>query len=57
MAKWIREAMLLLFTLVFRLKKAFGGVNIRLLQTTKSVETDFGGFADLGNQNFRLFQG
>ena len=56
MAKWMREAILLLFALLFKLKKIVVSKNVRLSQAIKAVETDLGGISNLGDQNFRLFQ-
>jgi IS5 family transposase len=57
MAKWMREAILFLFALLYKLKKIVVSENVRLLQEIKAVETDLGSFPNLGGQNFRLFQG
>jgi IS5 family transposase len=56
MAKWMREAILFLFALLYKLKKIVVSENVRLLQEIKAVETDLGSFPNLGGQNFRLFQ-
>ena len=57
MAKWMRESILFLFALLFKLKKIVVSKNVRLSQAIKAVETDLGGLPNLGGQIFRLFQG
>jgi IS5 family transposase len=57
MAKWMRAAILFLFTLVDRLNKVLGHAKIRLSQRIKRLRTVLHDFADSRNQTLRLFQG
>ena len=57
MAKWMREAILFLFTLIFRPKKVLRNVKTGFFQPIHWMKTVLGDFANSRNQNFRLFQG
>ena len=57
MAKWMREAILFLFALIFGLKRVPRNAKLKPSRAIKSVGTVLSDFADLGNQNFLLFQG
>ena len=57
MAKWMREAVVFLFALIFGLKRVLRSANIKVSQARKSVETVLGDFTDSRVQRFCLFQG
>ena len=57
MAKWMREAILLLFALILARKRQRRNVNMKFPPVRKSLKMILGSFCDFRNLNFRLFHG
>jgi len=56
MAKWMREAILFLFALIFSLKIMFRNTITKIILPLKPSEIFLGNLANAGSQNYQLFQ-